>query len=258
MTTKRTSKISPRFTELIDLKTFDKGNLFFDAPQEMEIQQGNKSIKYYKIGLGNQTGEGVGEFIFSIPNFCHAFGIDEFQNEQGKTTNHNISLSMIDNTATESGKKYQLDLITSFNDIIDKIKDHLIAKKKEIKKPTLDRSDLKNLSPIRQSIDEDGNPKGDAWYFAPKLMERKIYNKSDPSDVQTKIETKFYQDGEFDDKGNPLEINPLDFVGKKHFKFRGAIKLENIYIGSKISLQCKVYDGVIQPVSNERKRLTQV
>ena len=52
MSNKRVSKISNRFTELIDLPTFDQSNLFFDAPQEMEIQQGNKTIKYYKI---NQT-----------------------------------------------------------------------------------------------------------------------------------------------------------------------------------------------------------
>jgi hypothetical protein len=107
-----------------------------------------------------------------------------------------------------------------------------------------------------QSLDEDGNPKGNSWYFSPKLMERKIYNKDDPSDVQIKMETKFYMEDQFDEQGEPVEISPLEFLGKKHFKFRGAIKIEKIYIGSKISLQCKVYDGAVQRVSNERKRLT--
>jgi len=111
---------------------------------------------------------------------------------------------------------------------------------------------------MHQSIDEDGNPKGNAWYFSPKLMERKIYNKEDPSDIKIKVETTFYSDEQTDDKGEPLEISPLEFLGKKHFKFRGAIKIENIYIGSKISLQCKIYDGVVRSVVNERKRLSTV
>ena len=89
-------------------------------------------------------------------------------------------------------------------------------------------------------------------------MDRKIYNKDDPSDIQTKIETQFFLEGQFDDKGNPIEISPLEFTGKKHFKFRGAIKISDIYIGSKISIQCKVYDGVVSLVSKERKRMTQL
>ena len=253
MSKQRTSKISNRFTELIDLSTYDLNQLYFDTPNELETQQGNKSIKYYKVNVGNQTKHGVGEFIFDVPFFCHSFGVDEFQNEQGKVTNHSISLSLIDmNNPTEE----QTELVSNFSRLIEKIKEHLLVVKKEIKKPTLEKSDLKKFNPMYQSLDEDGNPKGTAWYFSPKLMERKIYNKDDPTDIQIKMDTKFYADEQFDEKENPIEISPLEFVGKKHFKFRGAIKIENIYIGSKISLQCKVYDGVVRHVTNERKRMT--
>jgi len=253
MSKQRTSKISNRFTELIDLSTYDLNNIYFDTANELEIQQGNKTIKYYKINLGNQTKHGVGEFIFDIPFFCHSFGVDEYQNEQGKVTNHSISLSLIDmNNPTEE----QTGLVSHFGRLIERIKEHLLTVRKEIKKPTLEKGDLKKFNPMYQSLDEDGNPKGTAWYFSPKLMERKIYNKDDPSDVQIKMETKFYGDEQYDEKDNPVEISPLDFVGKKHFKFRGAIKIENIYIGSKISLQCKIYDGVVRHVTMERKRLT--
>lgn len=256
MTSKRSStKISNRFTELIDLDTYDLSSLHFDAPQEMEIQQGNKTIKYYKINIGNKTKAGVGEFVFNIPFMCHSFGVEEFTNESGKVTNHSVSLSMVDmNTPTDE----QLNVVKKFTAFIEKLKDHLISVKKDIKKPTLDKSDLKALNPMKQAVDEDGQPKGSAWYFSPKLMERKIYNKEDPSDVQIKIETQFFLEDKFDAQGNPVEISPLEFTGKKHFKFRGAIKIDNIYIGSKISLQCKVYDGVVVKVSKERKRMTDI
>jgi hypothetical protein len=250
---KNISKISARNTELIQLDEFDMNRVHFDPVSEKEIQQGNKTIKYYNINLGSKNEGGVGELIVNIPFLAHSFGIEEFQNEQGKVTNHSMSLSIVDSS---NPTEQQLEFVRQFSQLIEKIKDHLITVKKEIKKPTLDRAELKKFNPMYQSLDEDGNPKGNSWYFSPKLMERKIYNKDDPSDVQIKMETKFYMEDQFDEQGEPVEISPLEFLGKKHFKFRGAIKIEKIYIGSKISLQCKVYDGAVQRVSNERKRLT--
>ena len=253
MSNKRISKISNRNTELINLSTFELNSVFFDSPVEFEIQQGNKTIKYYKIAVGATNKKGaVGEFVFDLPFFCHSFGVDEYQNDMGKATNHSVSLSLVDmNDPTEE----QTDLVSKFTAFVEKVKEHLISVKKEIKKPTLEKNDLKKFNPMYQSVDEDGNPKGTAWYFSPKLLERKSFNKEDPTDVQIKIETKFYLDDQTDENGEPLEISPLEFVGKKHFKFRGAIKVESIYIGSKISLQCKIYDGVVRHVSNERKRM---
>ena len=256
MSNKRISKISNRNTELINLNEFDLNNVFFDAPQEFEIQQGNKTIKYYKIAVGatNKKG-GVGEFVFDLPFFCHSFGVDEFQNDAGKATNHSISLSLVDmNNPTEE----QTGLVSRFTEFVERVKDHLLSVKKEFKKPTLEKNDLKKFNPMYQSLDEDGNPKGTAWYFSPKLLERKSFNKEDPTDVQIKIESKFYLDDQTDEDGEPVEISPLEFLGKKHFKFRGAIKVESIYIGSKISLQCKIYDGVVRHVTNERKRLVPI
>ena len=247
------SKINRNLTELTDLSTFDPKNVHFDAVEEKELQQGNKTIKYYNINLGAQHKGGIGELVINIPFFAHSFGVEEFQNEQGKATNHSVSLSIVD---MSNPTDEQNAFVQSFTKMIERIKDHLISVKKEIKKPTLDRAELKKFNPMYQSLDDDGNPKNSAWYFAPKLLERKIYNKEDPSDVQIKIESKFYLDEQFDEQGEPVEISPLEFLGKKHFKFRGAVKIEKIYIGSKISLQCKIYDGVVRQVSTERKRLT--
>jgi hypothetical protein len=255
MSKRFSTKISNRNTELINLSEFDMSNIFYDAPTEHEIQQGNKTIKYYKVNIGATNKRGVGEFVFDIPEFCHSFGVEEFQNEQGKATNHSVSLSLIDmNNPTET----QTNLVKDFSSFIEHVKEHILAIKKEIKKPTLEKSDLKKFNPMYQSVDEDGNPKGTAWYFSPKLMERKIYNKEDPSDMSLRVETKFFLDGQFDEKGEPVEVSPLEFLGKKHFKFRGAIKIESVYVGSKISLQCKIYDGVVRSVTNERRRLTNI
>jgi hypothetical protein len=258
MSAKRVSKISPRFTELIDLSTLKMGDIVFDSPQEVEIQQGNKTIKYYKLNIGCKNDAGVGEFVFNIPFFCHSFGVEEFTNEAGVPTNHNASLSLVDMNGTPEEQQTQLAFVKQFSSVIDKIKEHLVSIKKEIKKPTLDKNDLKALNPMKQAVDEDGNPKGNAYYFSPKLMEKKIYNKDDPSDMKIEVVTEFFLDGQFDERGNPVQVSPLEFMGKKHFKFRGAVKIDNVYIGSKISIQCKIYDGVVRPVSMERKRMTAI
>ena len=250
---KARSSINHRFTELIDLTQYDLSQLHFDAPLEMEIQQGNKTIKYYKVMLGSKNKGGVGEFIFELPEFCHSFGVDEFQNEKNQPTNHSVTLSLIDLSLTKPQQDTQRSIVESFSVFIEKIKDHLLSIKKEIKKPTLERGELKKLNPMYQSIDENGDVKGEAWYFSPKLMEQKKYSKEDPSDFQIQIHSKFYMDSDSDE---PVEVSPLEFLGKKHFKFRGSIKIENIYIGSKISLQCKIYDGVVKTVQTERKRMT--
>jgi hypothetical protein len=249
------TKISNRNTELLDLTKFTLDNLYFET-NEFEIQQGNKPIKYFKVNIGAKNNGGIGEFVFNLPHYCHSFGVEEFQNEQGKATSHSVGLSLLDKNMSQEEQKEQLDMISAFDKFIEKVKEHLFTIKKEIKKPTLDKSDIKTLNPMHQALDEDGNPKGNAWYFSPKLLERKIYNKEDPSDIKTKIETTFYVDGQEDEKGNPVEISPLEFLGKKHFKFRGAIKVESVYVGSKITLQCKVYDGMVRQVTQERKRLT--
>ena len=261
MSKKQTSRVSNRNTELINLNDYDLSRVFFDNVVENELQQGNKTIKYYKVQLGSRNQSGIGEFVFEIPFFAHSFGVEEFQNEQGKATNYSVSLSLVD---SNNPQEEQTQLVEKFGELIEKIKDHVLSIKKEIKKPTLDRTELKKFNPMYQSLDEDGNPKGDAWYFAPKLMTRKNYNREDgkenpnANDFDMKIETKFYVDGQFDAKGEPIEISPLEFVGKKHFKFMGSVKIDTIYIGSKISLQCKVYDGVVQTVENKRKRLVRI
>jgi hypothetical protein len=260
MSKKSASKISYRHTELIDLSNYDLNRLFIDNVVENEIKQGNKTIKYYNIQLGSRNDSGVGEFVFDIPYQAHSFGVEEFQNEKGQVTNHSVSLSLVD---ASNPTEEQLALVKQFTAVVEKIKAHLISVKKEIKRPTLDASELKKFNPMRQSLDEDGQPKGDAWYFSPKLMSRKVYKKEDgiaeaDEEFELKIETKFYLEDQFDAKGEPLEISPLEFLNKKHFKFRGSIKLDKVYIGSVITLQCKVYDGVVQHVENKRKRLCRI
>jgi hypothetical protein len=255
------SRISNRYTELIDLSTYDMNRIHFDAPQETEFKQGSTTIKFYRIPIGSRNSNGIGEFVFEIPYFAYCFGVKEFkdQRDDSVTASHTMSLSMVDGDSPQS---FQTSLIKKIEEFTEKVKDHLIANKKLLKKPTLDRGDLKALNPIPQAIDRETGEPLNAWYFSPKLMERKMYNRIDgkqaeASDYHLKIDTQFYLDGEFNDDGEAVEVNPADYVGKR-FRFKGTIKIKEIYIGARISLKCEVYDGVVQNVDNKRKRLVRL
>lgn len=56
----------------------------------------------------------------------------------------------------------------------------------------------------------------------------------------------------YDTEGNNLE--PLNLIGQ-HCFFRGAVKIESIFIGSKISIQVKIYEAEVEPVISGPKRL---
>lgn len=255
------SRISNRYTELIDLSSYDMNRIHFDTPQETEFKQGSSTIKFYRIPIGSKNQGGIGEFVFEIPYFAYCFGVKEFkdQRDDAVTASHTMSLSMVDG---ENPQPEQTLLIKKMEEFTERVKDHLLSVKKLLKKPTLDRGDLKALNPIPQAIDKESGEALNAWYFSPKLMERKMYNRVDgkpaeATDYHLKIDTQFYLDGEFDEKGEALEVNPLDYVGKR-FRFKGTIKIKEIYIGARISLKCEIYDGVVQNVDNKRKRLVRL
>ena len=255
------SRISNRYTELIDLSSYDMNRIHFDAPQETEFKQGSNTIKFYRIPIGSKNQGGVGEFVFEIPYYAYSFGVKEFkdQRDDSVVASHTMSLSMVDG---ENSTPEQINLIKKMEEFTERVKDHLLASKKLLKKPTLDRGDLKTLNPIPQAIDKESGEALNAWYFSPKLMERKMYNRVDgkqaeATDYHLKVDSQFYLDGEFDDNGEAVEVNPLDYVGKR-FRFKGTIKVKEIYIGARISLKTEVYDGVVQNVDNKRKRLVRL
>ena len=76
----------------------------------------------------------------------------------------------------------------------------------------------------------------------PTLYAKLIYSKK-----QDKFLTQF-----FDTNDNILEAR--DLMGK-HCYASGAVKIESIFVGAKISLQVKLYEAVVEPSKMGMKRL---
>ena len=123
-------------------------------------------------------------------------------------------------------------------------------------------SDLKPMDKLLWwKEDENGDRvAGQGPSFSPKLIEF-----SARKDTKTGKEkpyqmcTVFYLEDEVDENGNPIEINPFDFLStktaKKYCFVRPAIKFESIFFGAKISIMCKVTESDIAPVQMGPQRL---
>ena len=52
--------------------------------------------------------------------------------------------------------------------------------------------------------------------------------------------SRFYNEGEFDERGNPIEVHPLEFIGKSGTCVP-LIKVDKIFFGVNYKLQVKIY-----------------
>ena len=91
---------------------------------------------------------------------------------------------------------------------------------------------MKNGKPVMQVAEGTG----------PTLYSKLIFSKK-----TDKFVSKF-----FDQQDNPLD--PYDLIGKYCYT-HAAVKIESIFIGSKISLQVKLYEAVVEPIQTGTKRL---
>jgi len=232
-------------TEISDPRTYDVNNLIFDEPIKSEIP--NSSLSFYRINLGtkNQDGKTEGELIFESDR-CQTFGIKEALDLQTKAlTGYSFGIMLYDKGAPT---ELQIALVETIQKIVEKCKDHLTDKviAKKIKKANLERSDLKKMSPIsfmkdKETEEEDKN----APVLNSKLLYKKPYTDKEGVEHQGKIITRFYAEDEVDENGEPLEIEPLDYINKRGI-CRAAIRLESIFVGKEIKLQAKIYESELK------------
>ena len=132
-----------------------------------------------------------------------SFGIQE--STLSNTKNCPICLTDRDGATPD-----QLQFIEKFNEIIEHIKSYLLDNRIELCLPDLERSDLKKLNPI--------------------------YTKDDKSSIYVKMLpfTKIY-----DSDNKLMQASELE---NQFFRGAFAIKLESIFIGSKISVQLKLLE----------------
>jgi hypothetical protein len=153
-----------------------------------------------------------------------------------RTTGYSIPLCLWNQ---EGPTEYQKQFIETLEKTSDYIKKYMLKPevKKSVKKYDLVESDLRKFSPLWYKKEDGEIVQGKGPMLYPKLMCNKNL------EIYTDIA---------DENGN--SINPMTLVNQK-CRVRACIKIESIFIGSKISLQVKVLELEVQQQGNQRQRL---
>ena len=115
----------------------------------------------------------------------------------------------------------------------------MLENRDEIERYELEESDLKRFNPLYWKKEKGKIVEG----MGPTLYAKLIYSKK-----SDKILTLF------SDSHDNSDVDPMSLFGKYCFT-EGAIKIESIFIGNKISLQVKLYEGVVRRLDQGMKKL---
>jgi hypothetical protein len=218
--------------QLSSVSNFDVEKMVFSEAKESAIPNS------YRITIGTQYPNGtVGPLLFSTDN-VYSFGLEENKSldNTGRVSGYTIPLCLWNQ---EGPTAYQKDFESTLERVSEHIKKYILRPevKKAVKKFDLVESDLRKFNPIWRKKEDGEIVEGRSPMLYPKLM----------CDKNLKIYTVVA------DK-NGVDLDPLSLIGQK-CNVRACIKIDSIFIGSKISLQVKVLELEVQQQGNQRQRL---
>lgn len=226
-------------TQLTTSSDFNVDKLVFTKPELGNIPGNGPTINFHRIRLGYENSDGsTGDFVLATEKLF-SFGVQENTDmNSGRVTGYSLPLCLHNkNGASDAEKKF----CSVIDEIVEKCKDHLIDVKDDIGKYDLERSELKKLNPIYQKREKGKIVEGRGPNLYPKLL---ISKKNGDMKIQT-----FFTDAETGEDVDPL------LLSKKYMYCTCGIKFESIFVGTKISLQVKVYECLYSLVDTGMKRL---
>lgn len=225
-------------TCLTSAEGYDVSRMTFSKAMKGTVPESDPPIKFSRIYIGTKNLDGTtGDLILSTEELF-SFGISENKSlETGNVSGYSMSLSLWSKDGPTPAERA---LSTTIDNIVEKCKDHLLQDdvKDEIEKYDLERNDLKKLNPLFWKKEKGKIVEGKGPILYAKLIESK---------KQKKFITQF-----FDNEGN--DVDPMDFAGK-YCHVKAALKVESIFIGSKIAFQIKLYEAEVRAIGGQNKRL---
>jgi hypothetical protein len=268
-----------KINELHDIVDWNIDNLVFADPDPGSVPFSDPPINFIRVNLltknhkfdedGNieidENGQTVnddtiGDLTLSLDRMF-SFGVSETTSQETKAvTGHSMSFAL---WSREGATEREICTSRKLEAIISKCKDHIINIKKDLKKPKMVRTDLKDMDKMMYWKEDENGERvaGQGPTFSPKLIEYKAR-----TDFKTGKEkpyqmcTIFYLEDEVDDSGEPVEVDPLEFLStktdKRYCHVRPAVKIESIFFGAKvISIQCKLAEADVAAVKVGPQRL---
>lgn len=227
-------------TQLTDFKNYDVNRLIFSNPEIGNIPGSVSKLTFKRIRLATKNQDGtIGDLVLATPPDLMCYGLQEQTDPAtGVINGYQFPLVLWNrNSPTEEEKAFT----TTIHNICDACKDHLVKNKDTIEKYDLEITDLKKFNPLYYKMEKGKIVEGKG----PMLYIKTLTSKKDG---HIKVHTIF-TDGDTNEI-----INPMDLMGKRCY-VRGAIKIESIFIGTKISLQLKLFEAQVKVIDRAFKSL---
>jgi hypothetical protein len=244
-------------TQLIEPDQFSSSRIVFDDPVAESIpgQPGTN----YRVNIGYKNPDNTDGFLILGFDTCYCYGVSENVDMNSKALNgYNVAISLYDINGPTPKQQQTVEALT---DILQACKKFILKDSTQESMGKIDdddkilETDLRKINLIFWKK-ENGKPNQElGGTIYPKMIWSKARTDAKTNKhIEAKMMTRFYNTEELDEDGTPMEVNPLDYVGKR-FEITPAIKIESIFIGAKISIQCKVYEAFVKDVATGAKRL---
>lgn len=223
-------------TQLTSASGYDTKRMIFSDAQVGSIPNSVPAISYKRITISTLNEDGTtGDLVFPTSQLF-SFGVSENKNPETDKVNGYVMPLCLWNR--DGSSKEEKEWSTTFDAVIERCKEHLIANREEIDQYSLEMADLKKFNPLYWKREKGKIVDG----TGPTLYAKLIVSKK-----QNKVVSMFYDsDGE--------EVDPLTLIGKYCYA-KAAVKIESIFIGNKISMQVKLYECEVKLADTGMKRM---
>lgn len=221
-------------TQITPASGFNTDKIIYGKPRDGSIPNSAVTFKRVPMSVRNPDGS-VGDLIFETQRLF-SFGLAENVNmSTGAVDGYTLSMCLSNMDAPTTEEKAFID---TFNRVCEHAADHALAHAAELGKYELEKADLKKFNPIYLKREKGKVVEGASPVLYAKVLQNKKTNT---------ITSIFYDE-------NGRDIDPMSLMNKQCY-VKGAIKIEGIFIGSKVSLQVKLQEAEVKLKETGVKRL---
>ena len=222
--------------QLNNIVNYDFSKTIFEDPVEKSSKNGEVTFQEVKVSCLNDDGS-KGPLLIST-ELLSSYGVQD-DVYGGRKTGYSVRLSLFSRGGPTPEEKAWYDAFEK--DFMPSVKDKIIANKKLYKQWDLELTDMKKLSPVYWKKDENT---GKLSEYGPSIFPKVLaYPRKDGSGYD--FGTEFF------DNDTDMPIDPLLVKGK--CLIRAVLKIDSIFIGSKISLRLKIVEGGVTMLADSNK-----
>jgi hypothetical protein len=219
------ASIKERKNQLTTASGYDVNRMVFSDPVGGSVP--DTPIVFRRINISTKNKDGtIGDLILPTER-VFSFGTSENTNPETKKVNgYVLPLCLWSRNGPSEAEKAWT---TTFDNIVEHCKQYLLDNKEELELYDLEPTDLKKFNPLYYKKEKGKIVDGTGPTLYAKLIASKKHDKI--------MSMFFNSDGE--------SIDPLSLL-KKYCYVKGAIKIESIFLGNKVSLQVKLYEADVE------------